>query len=138
VQGGAVHYAGELLGAPFVIDGPVAHGDKRGRELGFPTANIVPREGYLLPAHGVYATRAVLADGSTHPAATNVGVRPQFVTGRGELIEAYLIDFTGDLYDQPLRLEFHKRLRGEKRFPTLDDLIDQMHRDVDETRALLP
>jgi len=138
VQGGAVHYAGELLGAPFVIDGVVAHGDKRGRTLGFPTANLVPVDGYLLPAHGVYATRAITADGAVRLAATNVGVRPQFVTGRGELIEAYLIDFDGSLYDQVLRLEFHKRLRGEKRFQGVDILVEQMRRDVEETRALLP
>jgi riboflavin kinase/FMN adenylyltransferase len=138
VQGGAVHYAAELLGAPFVIDGVVAHGDKRGRTLGFPTANLVPADGYLLPAHGVYACRALTADGAAQLAATNVGVRPQFVTGRGELIEAFLIDFSGDLYDQVLRLEFHKRLRGEKRFESVDALIEQMRRDVDQTRALLP
>lgn len=138
VQGGAVHYAGELLGAPFTMDGVVSHGDKRGRTLGFPTANLIPREGYLLPAHGVYATRVLLPDGSAHAAATNVGVRPQFVTGRGELVEAYLVDFSGDLYDQQIRVEFHKRLRGEKRFDSVDALVEQMGRDVEETKALLP
>jgi riboflavin kinase/FMN adenylyltransferase len=135
IQGGAVQYADELLGAPFVIDGEVAHGDKRGRTLGFPTANLIPRDGYQLPAHGVYACNARTADGQWFAAATNVGVRPQFVTGRGELIEAYLVDFEGDLYGTPLRLEFLKRLRGEKRFESVDDLIAQMARDVDETRG---
>jgi riboflavin kinase/FMN adenylyltransferase len=138
VQGGAVHYAGELLGAPFCMDGVVSHGDKRGRTLGYPTANLVPRDGYLLPAHGVYATRVLLPDGSAHAAATNVGVRPQFVTGRGELVEAFLVDFDGDLYDQAIRIEFHKRLRGEKRFESVEALVEQMGRDVEETRALLP
>lgn len=138
VQGGAVHYAGELLGSPFAMDGVVSHGDKRGRTLGFPTANLIPQDGYLLPAHGVYATRVLLPDGSAHPAATNVGVRPQFVTGRGELVEAYLVDFSGDLYDQPIRVEFHKRLRGEKRFDSVEALVAQMGRDVEETKALLP
>ncbi len=138
IQGGAVQYAGELLGTPFVVDGEVQHGDKRGRTLGFPTANLVPADGYVLPAHGVYATRAVLPDGTTIASATNVGVRPQFVTGRGELVEAYLIDWSGDLYGQPLRLEFHKRLRGEKRFDSVDTLVEQMGRDVLETKALLP
>ena len=94
----------------------VVHGDKRGRELGFPTANLLPADGYVTPGHGVYACRATTASGGTYAAATNVGVRPMFVTGRGELIEAYLLDFDGDLYGQPLRLEFLKRLRGEKRF----------------------
>jgi riboflavin kinase/FMN adenylyltransferase len=138
IQGGAVQYAGELLGAPFVIDGTVIHGDKRGRELGFPTANLIPRDGYLLPAHGVYATVVRTPDGTERLAATNVGVRPQFDTGRGELIEAFVLDFEGDLYDEPLRVEFRKRLRGEKRFESVDALVEQMDRDVEQTRSLLP
>jgi riboflavin kinase/FMN adenylyltransferase len=130
VLGGAVMYADRLLGAPFVVEGEVMHGDKRGRELGFPTANLVPRTGYVTPGHGVYACRT----GNGHVAAVNVGVRPMFVTGRGELIEAYLLDFDGDLYGTELRLEFLKRLRGEKRFASVDALIDQMHLDVEEAR----
>jgi riboflavin kinase/FMN adenylyltransferase len=136
ITGGAIQYAAELLGAPFTVAGEVAHGDKRGRTLGFPTANLVPADGYLVPAHGVYACRA-LVDGGAVPAATNVGVRPQFVTGRGELIEAYLIDWEGDIYGQVLRLEFLKRLRGERRFDTVEALVEQMGRDVEETRRLL-
>jgi len=135
VAGGALEYAGTLLGTPFTIDGPVEHGDKRGRTLGFPTANLVPREGYCTPGHGVYACRARTADGEW-PAAVNVGVRPMFESGRGELIEAYLLDFDGDLYDQPLRLEFLKRLRGERRFDSVDGLVEQMGRDVEQTRAI--
>ncbi len=134
ILGGAVRYADELLGDPFVLDGRVVHGDKRGRDLGFPTANLVPQEGFVLPGHGVYATRVRTPDGAWHPAATNVGVRPQFVTGRGELIEAYLIDFSGDLYDEEIRVEFLARLRGEKRFDSVDELIAQMGRDVEEAR----
>jgi riboflavin kinase/FMN adenylyltransferase len=130
VLGGAVMYADRLLGAPFVVQGEVVHGDKRGRELGFPTANLVPRTGYVTPGHGVYACRT----GDGHVAAVNVGVRPMFVTGRGELIEAYLLDFDGDLYGTELRLEFLKRLRGEKRFASVDALVEQMHLDVDEAR----
>ena len=136
VLGGAVEYADQLLGAPFTVTREVVHGDKRGRELGFPTANLLPADGYVTPGHGVYACRATLADGTTYTAATNVGVRPMFVTGRGELIEAYLLDFDGDIYGQPLRLEFLKRLRGEKRFASVEALVDQMGRDVDEARAL--
>jgi riboflavin kinase/FMN adenylyltransferase len=136
VLGGAVEYADQLLGAPFTITGEVVHGDKRGRELGFPTANLLPRDGYVTPGHGVYACRAVLEGGATYAAATNVGVRPMFVTGRGELIEAFLLDFDGDLYGTPLRLEFLKRLRGEKRFESVDALIEQMGRDVDQARRL--
>jgi riboflavin kinase/FMN adenylyltransferase len=131
VLGGAVMYADRLLGAPFVVQGEVVHGDKRGRELGFPTANLVPRSGYVTPGHGVYACRA----GNGHLAAVNVGVRPMFVTGRGELIEAYLLDFDGDLYGTELRLEFLKRLRGEKRFASVDALVEQMHLDVEQARG---
>jgi riboflavin kinase / FMN adenylyltransferase len=136
VAGGAVHYAGELLGAPFAVDGEVQHGDKRGRTLGFPTANLVPKPGFVVPGHGVYACRVHLADGTSVPAATNVGVRPQFVTGRGELIEAFLIDWSGDLYGQPIRIEFLRRLRGERRFDSVEGLVEQMHRDVAEARSL--
>jgi riboflavin kinase / FMN adenylyltransferase len=131
VLGGAVMYADRLLGAPFVVQGEVVHGDKRGRELGFPTANLVPRPGYVTPGHGVYACRT----GDGHLAAVNVGVRPMFVTGRGELIEAYLLDFDGDLYGTELRLEFLKRLRGEKRFASVDALVEQMHLDVEQARG---
>jgi riboflavin kinase/FMN adenylyltransferase len=134
VLGGAVEYADQLLGAPFTVTAEVVHGDKRGRELGFPTANLVPRDGYVTPGHGVYACRAVVEGGGTYAAATNVGVRPMFVTGRGELIEAFLLDYDGDLYGSSLRLEFLKRLRGEKRFDSIDALIEQMGRDVVEAR----
>jgi riboflavin kinase/FMN adenylyltransferase len=136
VLGGAVEYADTLLGAPFMFSGEVLHGDERGRTLGFPTANLVPRDGYVVPGHGVYACRAHTADGVVHVAATNVGVRPMFVTGRGELIEAFLVDFDGDLYGTELRVEFLKRLRGEKRFESVDALVEQMGRDVEEARAI--
>jgi riboflavin kinase/FMN adenylyltransferase len=136
VLGGAVEYADKLLGAPFTLSGEVTEGDKRGRTLGFPTANLLPRDGYVVPGHGVYACRATTANGVVHVAATNVGVRPMFVTGRGELIEAFLVDFEGDLYGTELRVEFLKRLRGEKRFESVDALIEQMGRDVEEARAI--
>jgi riboflavin kinase/FMN adenylyltransferase len=136
VAGGAVHYADELLGAPFAVDGEVQHGDKRGRTLGFPTANLVPAPGFVVPGHGVYASRVRLPDGTLVPAATNVGVRPQFVTGRGELIEAFLIDWTGELYGERIRIEFLRRLRGERRFESVEGLVEQMGRDVDEARSL--
>ena len=137
VSGGAVQYADELLGAPFAVDGEVQHGDKRGRTLGYPTANLLPRPGYVVPGHGVYACRVALEGGEVVPAATNVGVRPQFVTGRGELIEAFLIDWSGDLYGRRIRVEFLRRLRGERRFDSVDALVDQMGRDVDDARAIV-
>ena len=133
---GAVAEAGELLGAPFALAGPVEHGEKRGRELGYPTANLVPSKGHALPAHGVYACRAHLDDGTVLPAAVSIGIRPQFETALGVLVEAYLLDFSGDLYGRRLELEFVARLRGEERFDGVDALIAQMERDVDETRRL--
>jgi riboflavin kinase/FMN adenylyltransferase len=112
------------------------HGDERGRELGYPTANLVPDPDYVTPAHGVYAARAPTEAGETVPAAVSIGVRPTFVTGRGELIEAYLLDFCGDLYDTRLELAFLKRLRGEKRFASVDALLAQMAVDVQDARAI--
>jgi len=136
VAGGALEYAGTLLGTPFALDGTVSHGDERGRTLGYPTANLVPQEGYATPGHGVYACRAQTEDGRWHAAAVNVGVRPMFESGLGELIEAYLLDFDGNLYAQPLRIEFLKRLRGEKRFVSIDALLEQMGLDVEATRMV--
>ncbi len=149
VLAGEVARANELLGAPFMLSGTVVHGDERGRELGFPTANLVPVEALACPGHGVYACLADTATGTPsgahpegqrraggHPAAVSIGVRPTFQTGRGELIEAYLLDFDGDLYGRELRLEFLERLRGERRFDTPEALIEQMHRDVERTREI--
>jgi len=127
VASGDVEKAARFLGGPFIVEGEVAHGDKRGRTLGYPTANLVPDEAFVHPGHGVYAAWA-----NGHAAAVNVGVRPQFQTGRGLLIEAYLIDFEGDLYGQTLRVAFYKRLRGERRFESVDALVEQMGRDVVE------
>ncbi|MGI8944703.1 MAG: riboflavin biosynthesis protein RibF [Thermoleophilaceae bacterium] len=131
VAAGEVAAAARFLGGPFTIEGEVAHGDERGRELGMPTANIVPGERLLSPGHGVYAA---LADG--RPAAVNVGVRPMFETGRGLLIEAYLIDFEGDLYGQTLRIAFLDRMRGEKRFDSIEALKEQMWLDVEQARRI--
>jgi riboflavin kinase / FMN adenylyltransferase len=129
VAAGEVEEAMRCLGAPFMLEGPVVEGDRRGRELGFPTANLVPDDRLVTPGHGVYAAFA-----NGHPSAVNIGVRPTFETGRGVLIEAYLIDHEEDLYGQNLRIAFVSRLRGEKRFPNVEDLIAQMHRDVEEAR----
>jgi len=131
VAAGDVDGAMLCLGAPFLLEGTVVEGDKRGRTLGFPTANVVPSEEYAYPGHGVYAA---FANGI--PAAVNVGVRPTFETGRGVLIESYLIDHESDLYGQTLRIAFIARLRGEKRFPGVEELIAQMHRDVERAGEL--
>jgi riboflavin kinase / FMN adenylyltransferase len=131
VAAGDVAAAGEFLGGPFLFEGEVVHGDKRGRELGMPTANLVPDDRLAVPGHGVYAGWA-----HGHPAAINVGVRPTFQTGRGLLIEAYLLDFEGDLYGQTLRIAFLERLRGERRFESVDALVEQMQKDVDQAREI--
>jgi riboflavin kinase/FMN adenylyltransferase len=136
VLAGEVSPAADLLGASFQLCGKVVHGDERGRELGFPTANLVPDETLVCPGHGVYACLAY--EDPTHPraAAVSIGVRPTFKTGRGELIEAYILAFDGDLYEQELRLDFLQRLRGERRFETPEALIEQMHSDVERTREI--
>jgi riboflavin kinase/FMN adenylyltransferase len=131
LQAGDVAEANRMLGSTFQISGVVAHGDERGRELGFPTANLIPDEALACPGHGVYAC---LADGRA--AAVSIGVRPTFDTGRGELIEAFILDFDGDIYDQTLTLEFLERLRGERRFAGAEALVEQMHADVARTREI--
>jgi riboflavin kinase/FMN adenylyltransferase len=135
VSVGDVATAARFLGVPFQIRGTIAHGDKRGRTLGFPTANLVPDPQLVVPDHGVYACQAEL-EGETLAAAVSVGVRPTFKTGRGLLVEAFLLDFERDVYDKPLRLDFLERLRGEQRFDSAEALIEQMHRDVDDTRRI--
>jgi riboflavin kinase / FMN adenylyltransferase len=139
IAAGEMERAAACLGSPFQLRGTVAHGDKRGRTLGFPTANLVPDPALIYPGHGVYACRAAVElDGQWQwwPAATNVGVRPTFVTGRGLLVEAFLLGFEGDLYGRELRLAFLARLRGELRFDSVEALVEQMERDVEETRRI--
>ena len=129
VAAGDVGGATRFLGAPFTLEGEVVSGDRRGRQLGMPTANLVPDDRIVIPGHGVYAATV---DG--RPAAVNVGVRPTFETGRGVLIEAHLIDFEGDLYGRDIRIAFLERLRGERRFESVEALTDQMRADVEEAR----
>jgi riboflavin kinase/FMN adenylyltransferase len=131
VAAGEVEKASHFLGGPFLFEGEVVEGDRRGRELGMPTANIVPDDALVSPGHGVYAAWA-----HGYPAAVSVGVRPTFDTGRGLLVEAYLLDFDGDLYGQTLRIAFLERMRGEKRFESVDDLVAQMRVDVADARAI--
>jgi riboflavin kinase/FMN adenylyltransferase len=131
VAAGEMEAARRCLGAPFMVEGEVVSGDQRGRELGFPTANIVPDDRLAIPGHGVYAA---FADGV--PAAVNVGVRPTFESGRGVLIETYLIDREEDLYGKTLRVAFVERLRGERSYPDVQQLIEQMHRDVEDAKRV--
>jgi riboflavin kinase/FMN adenylyltransferase len=131
VLAGEVDLAARFLGAPFQMRGPVVPGDHRGRELGFPTANLIPDEALVYPGHGVYVARA-----NGECAAVSVGVRPTFGTGRAVLVETYLLDRDVDLYGQTLRVDFLKRLRGERRFPSTAALTEQMQRDVQRAREL--
>jgi riboflavin kinase/FMN adenylyltransferase len=137
VAAGEVDQAEHFLGAPFQLRGEVVSGDQRGRELGFPTANLIPNEELVCPGHGIYACVAAGPGTERRPAAVSIGVRPTFTTGRGELIEAFLLDFDGDLYGSELRLDFLQRLRGERRFETPEALVEQMHHDVQQTREIV-
>jgi riboflavin kinase / FMN adenylyltransferase len=131
VAAGDMEGARHCLGAPFMVEGTVVKGDQRGRELGFPTANLVPDDRLAYPGYGVYAA---FANGV--PAAVNVGVRPTFESGRGVLIETYLIDHEEDLYGKTLRVAFVERLRGERAYHEVDELVAQMHRDVEDAKRI--
>jgi len=136
ISEGQVEDANRLLGRPFRLPGRVVHGDGRGRQIGFPTANLEIWEQHAVPAHGVYAAEARLGDGCV-PAAVNIGTRPTFTSGQGVTIEAHLLDFQGDLYGQQIALDFIGRIRAEKKFDGLDQLLIQLKQDVAETRRLL-
>jgi riboflavin kinase/FMN adenylyltransferase len=137
LDAGDVTGAQALLGRSFALRGTVVEGDKRGRTIGFPTANMQIDPLQIVPADGVYACRAFLADGSAYlPAVTNIGVRPTF-DGLRRTVEAHLLDWSGDLYGQVVRLTFEQRLRGEQKFASIDDLVAQIRRDADAARTLL-
>lgn len=131
VAAGEMQAARACLGSPFMIQGEVVTGDGRGRELGFPTANLIPDPKLAAPGHGVYAA---FADG--RPAAVNVGTRPTFDSDRGVLIEAHLLDVDQDLYGRELRIAFLERLRGERAYREVGELVDQMALDVADARKV--
>ena len=131
---GRVDEAGALLGHHYFIDGSVVHGDARGRELGFPTANLATAN-ELLPPNGVYATTASV-DGIEHPSVTNIGTRPTFDQGTGVHVEAHLLDGSRDLYGARVRLSFVQRLRDERAFPDVDALRAQIDADCRAARRL--
>jgi riboflavin kinase/FMN adenylyltransferase len=135
LRGGDPRGAARLLTRPFTIEGPVQHGDKLGRTLGYPTANVDMGD-YLRPAYGIYAVRATLADGRRVNGAANLGIRPTFDPPK-ELLEPFFFDFTGDLYDQVIAVELVDYLRAEAKFDTLDGLVAQMDRDCARARELL-
>lgn len=128
--------AARLLTRPFAIRGVVEHGDKRGRDIGYPTANL-SIEHYLRPKYGIYAvTGRILATGHELKGAANIGVRPQFEPPK-ELLEPYFFDFSGDLYGQEIEVGFHHFLRDEAKFDSLDALVEQMEKDCEEAKRLL-
>lgn len=135
VEKGDVAAAADLLGSRYTVTNVVGHGDKRGREIGYPTANLEPPNRKLIPARGVYACFAHLA-GETHRAAVNVGIRPTF-GGEKLLIEAYILDFNSQIYGQELTIEFVSRLRPELDFDTVESLVERMDDDVKQTRSIL-
>jgi riboflavin kinase / FMN adenylyltransferase len=135
---GDLSLANRLLGRDYEVRGVVALGDKRGRELGFPTANVSVPGDILLPADGIYAGWFERPDGTVHPSAISLGRRPTFyVEAHVSLLEAHLLDFDGDLYDEHVKVQFVARLRDEVRFDSVGALVEQIQRDVDQARELL-
>jgi riboflavin kinase/FMN adenylyltransferase len=138
VAGGDVGAAAQLLGRWYELRGVVGHGDKRGRELGFPTANLEVGKEMQLCADGVYAGWYLRPDGTRHQTAVSVGRQPTFFTSRPySLVEAHLLDFQGDLYDEMGTVELVAQLRGQVKFSSVDALIDQMTVDVAQTRRAM-
>lgn len=134
---GNVVAANELLGYPYALSGSVIHGDGRGRKINIPTANISAPSEKARPVNGVYACW-VYIDDIRQPAVTNIGIRPTFTPDEVEAnVEAHLLDFEGDLYDRKLRLEFIERLRPEKKFNGVNELLAQIHADIKKTREIL-
>ena len=133
IEKGCMETAVRYLGHPHVISGAVVHGKQIGRTLGIPTANLLLEPGQAVPRFGVYACRC-LVDGKSYPAVTNVGTRPT-VSGVGITVEPWILDFSGDLYDREIALEFHRFLRPETKFAGLTALKEQIQKDAVETRA---
>ena len=135
IRQGDMEAAAQMLGHRHFLSGEVLHGKELGRRLGFPTANLALPEGLIAPAYGVYATLVTLPDGSAHPSVTNVGVRPTVHDQLGRLVEAWILDCTAELYGEKIRVEFFTRLRGEKKFDSLEALRAEVLRNAAETRA---
>jgi len=135
LEDGHMATAVKFLGHPHVLSGTVVHGQALGRKLGFPTANLLLPEGLAIPKFGVYAC-SCLIDGKRYPAVTNLGTRPT-VQGQGITVESWILDYSGNLYDREIMLEFHYFLRPEKKFSTLEDLKQEIFRNAEETRDYL-
>ena len=129
--------AQRFLGHPHVLTQEVRHGRRIGHTIGIPTVNLTAPPHVLVPSHGVYATRVFLPDGSSYGGVTNVGTRPTVNNGTDVTVEAWLLDFDGDLYGQTVRVEFLRHIRDEVRFDSLDALRAQIMRDAETTRETL-
>ena len=135
IESGDMERAAEFLGHPHILSDIVTPGKRLGRTLGFPTVNLHFQPGVIVPAYGVYAAKVYLEDGSEQIAAVNVGVRPTVEAVSEPNVEAFLLDFDGDLYGQRVRLEFYRHLRGERKFPSVEALTREVLRNAEETRA---
>ena len=131
---GDVSRVTQLLGRPFSLRGRVIEGDKRGRELGFPTANVEIGLDHALPAYGIYVSRAYVRE-TAYEACTSIGVRPTFDADEKPTVEVFILNFDGDVYGEDLRIDLLERLRGEEQFESADELVAQMHKDIDQTRG---
>ena len=134
VAQGEIERANDFLGHPHTISDTVSHGKKLGSALGFPTVNLRLAQDVLPPAKGVYATRVWLENGESHIAVTNVGTRPTVNDGNALNVEGFILDFSGDLYGQKIRMEFFKYIRPEQKFPSLDALREEIMRNAQQTR----
>ena len=131
---GDVSRVATLLGRPFSLRGPVVTGDKRGRELGFPTANMAIGLDRALPSYGIYVTRAYVRE-AAYESCTSIGVRPTFAVEPRPTVETFIFDFDGDIYGEEIRIDLLERLRNEESFESVDDLVTQMHKDIDDSRS---
>ncbi|NTW04660.1 MAG: bifunctional riboflavin kinase/FAD synthetase [Peptococcaceae bacterium] len=134
---GEVDEAARYLGGNFFIEGQVREGEKRGRQLGFPTANIMIREGFMAPANGIYAVK-VQSDGEIYSGVANLGIKPTFCQKKTTpILEVHLLDFKGDLYGKTIKVYFIKKIREEKKFSSVDKLIVEIKSDVEKSRIIL-
>ena len=135
IETGDMATAVKFLGHPYTLTGVVVHGQQLGRTLGIPTANLHLPQGLAVPKFGVYACR-VTVDGESYPAVTNIGTRPT-VGGTGITVEAWILDYTGNLYGRQITLEFYRFLRGEQKFESLSALQAEIRRNAEQTRSLI-
>lgn len=138
IANGDITGANDMLGRHFLLPGKVVPGNRLGRTIGFPTANLQPAPGIAIPGGGVYAAKVVLPDRSKHPAMVNIGLRPTIKRGTQPTVEAHIIGWEGDLYDKDLSLLFYSRLRDEKQFKTIDELRHQLEADKSKVLEMIP